>query len=249
MRVEDKVALVTGGAGGIGAACAALLAREGATVHVSDLASGPGCLAHDVTSADDWRRVVAHVVDTHGRLDVLVHCAGIEGSHERGLATTVADWAQVIEVNLTGSFLACMAVVPEMRRTGSGSVVLLSSAVTEMATAGAIAYGASKAGVAHLAKSFAVIGAQDGTRVRCNTVHPGSIASRMSDSMFTAAATARGLTFDEVEAWVCSTIPLGARGTPEHVARMVLFLASDESDYVTGGEFKVDGGWSLHGVG
>ncbi len=255
MRVKDKVTLVTGGAGGIGAACAAVLAEEGARVYASDLAETAEAIErvtyirHDVTSSDDWEEVVARVVEGTGRLDALVHCAGIEGSHQRGLGTTEEDWSQVLAVNLTGTFLACRTVFPHMIDRGSGSVVLTSSVVSDMATPGALAYGASKAGVAHLARSFAAIGARNGARVRCNSIHPGSIRSRMSDSMFTAIATTSNVSFEEVEARVAAAIPFGERGAPDDVASAVLYLVSDESRYCTGGQFKVDGGWSIQSAG
>lgn len=255
MRVVGKVALVTGGIGGIGAACAALLAQEGATVYVSDISaqettnSDVITVPHDVTKAADWDRIVSRIVTDRGHLDVLVNCAGIEGSHQRGLATTEEDWNRVLAVNLTGTFLACKAVFPQMLEQGQGSVILTSSVVSGMATAGALAYGASKAGVAHLAKSFATIGAQSGARVRCNSVHPGSIVSRMSDSMFTAIAATNQVSFEEIEDRVKAAIPFGARGVPQDIANLVLYLASDESSYATGSEFKVDGGWSLKSAG
>lgn len=254
-RVGGKVALVTGALGGIGAACVSTLKEQGATVFSSDIADArrengsDGYLRHDVSSASDWQRVVASVLDTSGRIDALVHCAGIEGSHERGLSTSEEDWNRVLAVNLTGSFLACKTVFPSMLAQGTGSVILLSSAVSDMATAGAIAYGASKAAIAHLAKSFAVVGAQEGARVRCNTVHPGSIRTRMSDSMFTAVAKSRGITFEQVEERVSAAIPFGKRGEPTDIANAVLYLCSDEAAYVTGTEFKIDGGWSLKSAG
>ncbi|KRB85486.1 hypothetical protein ASE00_01435 [Sphingomonas sp. Root710] len=254
MRVMGKIALVTGARGGIGTACARMLSDEGAEVFRADLPHdgderGGNFLPLDVTSAGDWARTVAHIVDRHGRIDVLVHCAGIEGSHERGLDTTETDWNRVLGVNLTGTFLGCKAVFGEMLKRKEGSVIILASAITDMATSGALAYGASKAGATHLARSFAAIGSQDGAKIRCNTVHPGSIRSRMSDSMFAAIAKTADVPFEAIEARVKQAIPFGDRGEPEDIAQLVLYLASDESRYATGCQFKVDGGWSLKSAG
>lgn len=253
MRVVDKVVLVTGGLGNIGAACGAILAREGATVILADLDSGQGkpanFLSLDITKSTDWQRVIAEVVARHGRIDAMVHSAGIEGAQERGLDTSEENWRRVIDVNLTGSFLACKAIFPQMMAQGKGSVVLLSSAASDMATAGAVAYGASKAGVSHLARTFAAIGAQNGARVRCNAVLPGSIESRMSDSMFAAIAEAAGVPASVILDRMKQAVPFGERGTPEDIASLVLYLASDESSYATGCQFKVDGGWSMKIVG
>ena len=253
MRVSGKIALVTGAARGIGAACAQSLAREGATVFVSDISpqapeytDAPFYLRHDVSVAADWQRVVAHIVDKHGRIDVLVNNAGIEGDTKtRGLDTSEDDWNRVIAVNLTGAFLACKAVVPDMIRRGSGSVILMSSAASFMATPHALAYGTSKGAVAHFTRSIAMLGAKDGARVRCNSVHPGPIATQMSDNLVQAIAASTGAPESAIEERFRSTIPLGERGQPEDVAQLVLYLASDESRYVTGSAFSVDGGWSV----
>lgn len=252
MRVDGKIVLVTGGAGGIGAACAALLAAEGATSFVSDLLpeppdgmAGEAYFRHDVSVASDWQRVVADIVNRHGRLDVLVHCAGIEGyTKNRGLAMSEEDWTRVINVNLTGTFLGCKAVLPEMLKQGTGSMILFASATTDMATPQALAYGASKAGVAHLARSVAMLGARDGARVRCNSVHPGSIETPMTERLFAAIASDAAVTVATIEERFSAAIPLGGRGHAQDIAQAVLYLASDESRYMTGCALKVDGGWS-----
>lgn len=252
MRVRGKIVLVTGGAGGIGAACAALLAEEGAIVFVSDLLPEPPddisadtYFRHDVSVASDWQRVVAGIVGQHGRLDVLAHCAGIEGyTRDQGLAMSEEAWTRVITVNLTGTFLGCKAVLPEMLKQGTGSMILFASATTDMATPKALAYGASKAGVAHLARSVAMLGARDGARVRCNSVHPGSIDTPMTERLFAAIAADAGVPVSTIEERFSSVIPLGGRGHPADIAHSVLYLASDESRYMTGCALKVDGGWS-----
>ncbi|PLP59104.1 hypothetical protein CYK37_11475 [Mesorhizobium loti] len=260
MRVADKIAIVTGGASGIGAQCARTLIREGASVVIADISDEAGAaLAReigaayarlDVTSLVSWRDMVAAVLQQHGRIDILVHCAGIVGNVKRScLDTTPEEWNRVIEVNLTGTFWGCKAVVPEMLKQGTGSVVLLSSIVSYMATSVATPYGVSKAGVQQLTRSVAVVGAKDGNRVRCNSVHPGSIRSPMTDGIIADLAQAQGLSLADAEHMLMSGVLFGMRGEPSDVANLVLYLASDEARYVTGSDFKVDGGWHIVDAG
>lgn len=260
MRVKGKIAIVTGGAGGLGAECCRVLAREGATVVIADLAEEAGAAVAtqtggefqrlDVSSLADWQRLVDETVKKFGAIDILVHCAGIEGSlEEGGLDTSEAIWNKVIAVNLSGTFWGCKTVVPEMVKKGTGSIILLSSITSFMATSSATPYGVSKAGVHQLAKTVAIIGAKDGAKVRCNSVHPGVIKSRMTDNIIAELAHAQGITEEESEKALLANTPLGSRGQPEDVANMVLFLASDESAYVTGSDFKVDGGWLIVDAG
>ncbi len=260
MRVQSKIAVVTGAAGGIGSATARLLAREGATVFVTDLDAERGeavaaeiggiFIQHDVSKLADWQRVVAKAVGLHGRIDVLAHCAGIEGNYLRpGVETTEEDWNRVIAVNLTGSFFGCKSVFPQMLKQGRGSVILVSSIVSCMATSSGLAYGASKAGVGHLARSFAAIGWKNGNKVRCNSVHPGAIKTRMTDNIFVELAQVAHISVPELEASIKKILPMGDRGEPNDIAYMILYLASDESGYASGSEFRVDGGWSVVDVG
>jgi len=260
MRVKGKVVIVTGGAGGIGAASARLLALEGAKVVLTDVSERAGqALAaeikgeyfnHDVSVLSDWERITEEVISRYGCIDVLVNCAGIEGSFkEKGLATTIQDWHKVMAVNLDGSFFACMSVMPKMLEKGIGSIILLSSITAYMATPSALAYGVSKAGVQQLGRSFSMIGAKKGARVRCNTVHPGVIETRMTDEILEKLGAGAGISDAEAEALMISVVPFKRRGSPLDVASMVLFLASDESSYVTGSDFKVDGGWLVRNAG
>lgn len=260
MRVEGKVCLVTGGAGGIGSATARMLAREGGTIIVADIdldaaqevaeSCGGKAARLDVSDFDNWQSVVADVVAEHGRIDVLAHCAGIEGNYVKaGIDTDLETWDKVLKVNLTGSFYGLKSVFPPMLERGEGSVILVSSIVSSMATSSGVAYGASKAGVEHLARSFSIIGLRDGKRVRCNSVHPGAIRTRMTENIFAELAEKAGVEKEVIAGTVKDIIPYGERGEPDDIANMILFLASDESRYATGSDFKVDGAWHVTDVG
>jgi NAD(P)-dependent dehydrogenase (short-subunit alcohol dehydrogenase family) len=244
-RLEGKTALVSGAAGGLGAALARLFAREGARVVLGDklveegetiaseIAAAGGkaaFVALDVTSAEDWRRAVSSGDPLH----VLVNNAGIyraAGVEE----TSLEEWNAVIAVNQTGTLLGMQAAIPALRRAGGGSIVNISSVVTFAAgRVGAAGYHASKGAVATLTKSAALELAK--YRIRVNSIHPGSFDTPM-------AAGARG---DDPEALAAMERrhPLGRLGTPEEVANAVLFLASDESSFITGAPLLVDGGYS-----
>ena len=257
-RVDNKIAIVTGGAGGIGAATCRLLAREGAKVVVTDIADETGtALAreiggeyfhHDVTDEARWGEIVAAVVKKHEGLHVLVNTAGIEGDMTQGSpeSASLEEWRRVHAINLDGTFLGCKAVMAPMRRAGGGSIVNLSSAVALMATPYSAPYGSSKAAVKHLSASVAAQGAPD--RVRCNSVHPGLIRTRMLDDIHATRARTRNISFEEARALSLVRVPMGVLGEPEDVANLILFLASDESRYVTGAALVIDGGWSVGGT-
>lgn len=260
MRVANKVCLVTGGAGGIGSETARTLAREGATVIVADIDEaaatavardcGGSAARLDVGDFDSWQSVLQQVLDSHGRIDVLAHCAGIEGNYvHSGVDTDLETWEKVLHVNLTGSFYGLKSVFPPMLAQKTGSVILVSSIVSSMATSSGVAYGASKAGVEHLARSFAIIGLKDGARVRCNSVHPGAIRTRMTDNIFAELAEKAGVATEVIAASVKDIIPFGERGEPDDIANIILYLASDESKYATGSDFKIDGAWHVLDVG
>ncbi len=255
-RVQDKVALVTGGSGGIGAATLRALHREGARVIAADvttaagekLAAELGCTfcKLDVTSEENWKRTISDLVAQHGSLDVLVNAAGIEGDMVHGTpeSTSLAEWRRVMSVNLEGTFLGCREALP---RKGAGSIINISSTVAYLATPNSTAYGASKAGVMQLSKSVALHGSLDGHRVRCNSVHPGIIATRMIESIGAQLAQFNNVAVEDVARASMSRIPFGEAGRPDDVAELILFLASDESRYITGSEFSIDGGWRLMG--
>ena len=247
-RVAGKVAIVTGAASdpGLGRAIALSLAREGAQVVATDV-DEPGvrqcaeairkaggealALRHDVTSETDWQDVVARALESYGRLDVLVNNAGIAVLKPLE-AMTLAEWNRQIDVNLTSVFLGCRAVVAAMRRSGGGSIVNVSSIAGMIGLRTAVAYGAAKGGVRIATKTIAVELARD--RIRCNSVHPGFIWTNMQ-------ARAMG-TRDPSQVQLGGLVPLGGLGQPQDIADCVLYLASDESKYVTGAELTVDGG-------
>jgi NAD(P)-dependent dehydrogenase (short-subunit alcohol dehydrogenase family) len=247
-RVQGKVAIVTGGASnpGLGYSAALTLGREGAKVVVTDVdaAGAERCaeairkaggeaiaLAQDVTNEEVWKQVIATTVQTFGRLDVLVNNAGI--AVLRPLADlTLDDFNRQINVNLTSVFLGCKYAAAEMRKSGGGSLINLSSVAGLVGLSTCVAYGASKGGVRLMSKSLAVELGKDG--IRCNSVHPGVIWTNMQ------AGAGGG---DRANAdRMAGGLPLGRVGEPKDIANCILYLASDESDYVTGAEFTVDAG-------
>lgn len=236
MRLQGKIALVTGAAGGIGRAVTELFAREGATVFAADVASsdvpypaGVEGLQLDVTREADWEAAVDTVIEKSGRLDVLVNNAGIiayEPLHELEMEA----WLRMIAVDQTGVFLGMREAVRVMRRQKSGSIVNISSIWGSAAVAGAHAYHAAKGAVRNMSKNAAMTYVGDGIRV--NSVHPGFIHTPLTDAQ---AA-------DLNEAVIAAT-PMKRGGTPVEVAYGCLFLASDEASYVTGAELAIDGGY------
>jgi len=240
-RLDGKVALITGGARGQGAAEGRLFAAEGATVVVTDLLDAEGkataamfggrYLHHDVTSADDWARVVDDIMASWGRLDVLVNNAGIWITG-RMMDASLADYRRVIEVNQVGVFLGMQAAARPMIAARSGSIVNISSVAGLQGTLPGFAYGASKWAVRGMTKSAAQELGRHGIRV--NSIHPGLIETAMLHQLpgIDAGGTDRYL----------ARIPLGRVAEAEEVAKLALFLASDDSSYSTGAEFVIDGG-------
>ena len=246
MRLENKVALISGGARGMGAVEAKLFAREGAKVVIGDVLeaeghqteaeineSGGECLfLHlDVTDEEDWRSAIEGAVSRFGKLDVLVNNAGIwrgEGVED----TTVEVWDTVMDVNAKGVFLGTKLAIPEMRKAGGGSIINISSGAGLVGGSRGSAYAASKAAVRLFTKSTAIQYAKEG--IRANSIHPGSIDTAMIIEVW------QGNEVNREEA--IAKTPLGRIGTPEDVAYGVLFLASDESSFMTGSELVIDGG-------
>jgi NAD(P)-dependent dehydrogenase (short-subunit alcohol dehydrogenase family) len=250
-RLEGKRAIVTGAASGIGRASALLFAMEGATVVAVDReksgladtverirGAGGSCLAApgDAGNENDVRRAVDRTVTELGGLEVVFANAGIGGDRAPLFEQTVENWLEVLRVNLIGPFLAIKHAAPMMARRGGGSIVCTASVAGLRAHAGGPAYSASKAGVISLVQTSAHQLA--GTGVRVNAICPGLIETSMTRALF-EAARARGK-----ERRIGHLNPLQRAGRPEEIARMALFLASDEASYVNGQAIAVDGGLS-----
>ncbi len=245
MRVAGKVALISGGAGGIGAARAKLLAKEGAAVVIADLLEDEGRAAEaqiaesggkalfvnlDVTSEDSWRNAVQAAVASFGKLDVLVNNAGI--SQRAGVEETTSEaWDKVMDVNVKGVFLGTQAAIPEMRKAGGGSIINISSIYGLVGSGASASYHASKGAVRIFNKSTAIQYASE--NIRANSVHPGFI-----DTPMTRAHHDNPNIYEERVA----KTPIGRMGQPEDIAAGILYLASDESSFVTGAELVIDGG-------
>lgn len=247
MRLENKVAFISGGARGMGAAEAKLFAREGAKVVIGDVLDEDGrqteaainelggeCLyVHlDVTSEDNWASAIAETVSRFGKLDILVNNAGVV-SRVPLEEIAVSEWDLVMGINSKGVFLGTKAAIPEMRKAGGGSIVNISSisGIVGQSYVSAV-YNASKGAVRILTKSTAIQYASEGIRV--NSVHPGPI-----DTPMTAFRQAG----PQAVAESIARVPLGRNGQPDDVAFGVLYLASDESSFVTGSELVIDGGF------
>jgi NAD(P)-dependent dehydrogenase (short-subunit alcohol dehydrogenase family) len=245
MRLESKVALISGGARGMGAVEARLFTSEGAKVVIGDILEEDGrrteaeineaggeCLfvRLDVTSEPDWQRAVAAAVARFGKLDVLVNNAGIYRT-EQVEETSVELWEQVLEINAKGVFLGTKHAIPEMRKAGGGAIINISSVAGLVGNHISAAYAASKGAVRLFTKSTAIQYAADG--IRANSVHPGTIDTPM---------TAHMLADEQYRQDRMTRTPLGRLGRPEDIAYGVLYLASDESSFVTGSELVIDGG-------
>ncbi len=248
MRLKDKVAFISGGARGMGAVEARLFAREGAAVTIGDTIedegravaseineSGGECLFAplDVTSESAWRQAIAETVARFGRLDILVNNAGVSQwslLHE----TTEEDWDRVMDINSKGVFLGTKHAIPAMKDSGGGSIINISSQLGIVGTEqSSPQYQASKGAVRLLTKHTAMQYAPD--NIRCNSVHPGPIVTAMTEERRADP---------EAYAKMLSRIPIGRYGEPIEIANGVLYLASDESRWVTGSELVLDGGWT-----
>jgi 3alpha(or 20beta)-hydroxysteroid dehydrogenase len=239
-RLEGKVALITGGARGQGAAEGRLFRAEGARVYLTDVLGeeggktaadiGASFISHDVTSESEWASVVEHVVAESSRIDVLVNNAGIFRVVPM-TQTSVDLWHQIMDINALGVFLGMRAVAPMMTAQKSGSIVNISSIAGLRGSGVAFAYGASKWAVRGMTKSAAQELAPHGIRV--NSVHPGIVDTQMIAEF--------GPNWQEI---LLPRIPQGRVASADDVAKLVVYLASDDSDYSNGGEFIVDGGFT-----
>ena len=245
MRLDGKVALISGGSRGQGATEAVLFSQEGASVVIADVLEDEGkkleaqinesggrarFIRLDVTSEADWQKAIAETVHSFGKLNVLVNNAAIY-RRVKIEHTTLEEWNRVMEVNATGVFLGTKHAIPEMRKAGGGSIVNISSTAGLVGSERGSAYGASKGGVRIFTKLTAMQHAHEG--IRANSVHPGPIDTEM---------IAETLSTPEGRATSVSRVPLGRIGTVGDVAYGVLFLASDESSFMTGAELVIDGG-------
>ncbi|GIT02297.1 MAG: 3-alpha-(or 20-beta)-hydroxysteroid dehydrogenase [Chloroflexota bacterium] len=245
MRLENKVAIISGGSRGMGAFEAALFVQEGAKVIIGDVRDEEGrdlakhigsnavYMHLDVTSERDWAAVVKEATDRYGKLDILVNNAGVSarGTIEE---TSVDDWDRVMGINSKGVFLGTRAAIPDMRKSGGGSIINISSQLGLVGMAeSSPQYQSSKGAVRIFTKSAAIQYAPEGIRV--NSVHPGPIVTPMTEARRSDSA---------VQQVMVSRIPLGRYGESKDVAYGVLYLASDEASFVTGSELVIDGGWT-----
>ncbi|MEX2549627.1 MAG: glucose 1-dehydrogenase, partial [Nitriliruptoraceae bacterium] len=252
-RVDGKVAVVTGGASGLGRAMALLLAREGARVAVTDIQTeeadkvaneaveaGGQAQAWELNTTDEEgiRRVFAEVSDAFGPIDVLVNNAGIRGVNKPTDEIDLEDWNQVISVNLNGVFLCTKHVIPHMREAGRGSIVNLSSIYGLVGGPDVPPYHAAKGAVRLMSKTDALLYAAEGIRV--NSVHPGFVWTPMVEDFLQESVG----DLEEGRAMLNEAHPIGHPGEPDDIAYGVLYLASDESKFVTGSELVIDGGYT-----
>ncbi|WP_340148812.1 glucose 1-dehydrogenase [uncultured Sneathiella sp.] len=253
-RIDGKIALVTGGASGIGRATVERFLREGAKVAITDIEQDKGeklaaelareghevfYQSLDVVNPEEWRKVVDAVVARWGRLDILVNSAGI--GRAKGLLDMSYDfWRQTIAINLDGTFLGTQAAVSSMKDTGGGAIVNISSVLGFVGLPNISAYAASKGGVRLFTKAAAIECAEKGYNVRVNSVHPGYIETPMVMRRFDKIIESER---EAEETRLKQSHPLGRLGKPEEIASMILYLASDEAAFVTGAEFVADGGY------
>lgn len=251
-RLQGKVAMVTGGASGIGADTVRLFVEQGARVVIADVQAGAadalvaelGGAARferlDVSDPDDWARAADATGEAFGGFDVLVNCAGISGGSADIEQIPLDIWNKVMAVNLTGTMLGCQNAVRMMKHFGrGGSIVNISSVVGIKAWAPRIAYGTSKAAVAHLTKAVALHCGQAGYGIRCNAIHPGTIDTPILDEQLKDFGNSREAMLEVLNKFQI----IGRVGQPRELSSAILFLASDDASFVTGTSLVVDGGF------
>jgi len=247
-RMDGQIALVTGGASGLGTGIAQRFVEEGAIVTITDIQAEKGqqvaeelgatFVQHNVTDEEQWQSIIAGILDRHGRLDTLVNNAGIFNNCPID-QMPLEDWQRIIDVNLTGVFLGSKHGVAALKKNpdgSGGSIINMSSVTGKRGQIGGTAYSASKGGVHMLTKSVAMETAA--LKIRCNSIHPGIIDTPILDPTFAAAENP-----ELIRAHIESTLPIGYMGDAAHdIGNMAVFLASDDSTYITGAEMVVDGG-------
>ncbi len=251
-RVQDKVCIITGAASGVGKADAVLLAREGAKVVLTDVNEAAGqavaksigdaaiFIKHDISSEDGWQEVVARTEETFGGVDVLVNNAGIliYGNIED---TDLATWQKIQRVNSDGYFLGCHYGIAAMKKRPTGSIINMSSISAIGGVGSFCAYSASKGAVTAMTRSIAAHCRMNLYKIRCNTVHPDGIMTPMVEGL--QASMPKG---KQSAVRMMDAKQMMARfATPEQIAKLVLFLASDESNFITGAEMRIDNGYSM----
>ncbi len=254
-RVQGKVALVTGGASGIGRGAALLLGKEGAIVVVTDIQDDAGkdtaaaikragsdaiYLHHDVTSEDQWVKVIGETKSRFGRLDILVNNAGIAITGPI-VDMTLENWRRQQAINLDGVFLGTKHSIPLMTASGGGSIVNISSVAGLKGSANLAGYCATKGGVRLFTKATAMECTNANNNIRVNSIHPGLIETPIWNSIIVPGSPA-GANAPNLDELSKGAVPMGVKGVPHDIAEGVLFLASDASRYMTGSELVIDGG-------
>jgi cyclopentanol dehydrogenase len=244
-RLSDKVAIITGAAGGMGAAEAKLFAKEGAKVLATDsneeklknwvvAAKAEGLaidyMKHNVTSESDWEKVVDKAMGLYGKIDILVNNAGVYPGFVSCEDTTIELWGNILSINLTGPFIGCKKCIPYMRLAGGGSIINVASIAGIVGGNGA-AYSSSKGGLVLFSKDLAVALAKD--KIRVNTICPGGVLTPMTEGLMQAPA---------MEEMIKQMSPQGRMADPMEIATGALYLASDESSFMTGADLVIDGG-------
>ncbi len=253
-RLENKIAWITGGAQGIGKEIAHTFAREGATVIITDVNDSQGQAAakeigdrafyihHDVSIEDEWKAITEEILKRFGKLDILVNNAGITG-FEEGFGpqdpehASLESWRNVHAVNSDGTFLGCKYAIQAMKHSEHGSIINISSRSGLVGIPGAAAYAASKAAMRNHTKSVALYCCEKGYKIRCNSIHPAAILTPLWDSML-----GTGPNREKNIRAIAKDIPMKTMGEPDDVAYAALYLASEESKYITGIELTIDGG-------
>jgi 3(or 17)beta-hydroxysteroid dehydrogenase len=255
-RLAGKTVLISGGATGLGAACAHAMAKEGASIIVADrdtdsgraLCAGLGSTArfmeHDALSEQNWIELIKSIESREGRLDALLNCVGGILIDPIDVAT-FGNWRLALSLNLDTVFLGCHYAIPLMRNHGSGSIINFGSTMGLRARGESVAYSTAKAGIIMMTRSIAIRCGEAGYGIRCNSISPGTVLTAMTE------ATLAGLvenniadTREDAIAMITALRPLRRLGEPSEVANTAVFLASDESSYITGVDIPVDGGYS-----